>query len=458
MSTALPADSLTAHGFAYWAAGAIFVVSFALIISEKVHKTKVALAGAAATLLLSLLSQDEAFYSPDLGIDYNVICLLIAMMVMVHILGRSGAFEWTAVKIAKLGRGRPLRIMMLFFAATALFSAFLDNVTTVLLFAPVALLVADELEIDSAPFLIGEALASNIGGTATLIGDPPNLMIGSRAKLDFMAFVNHLGPAVVVMMFGFLAAVWLFFRGRIEVSDERRQHILAMREDKLIKDPLLAKKAVLVLGLTTIGFVLHGYLHYQPATVALAGAAVLLLISRLEPHEVLAAVEWPTIFFFIGLYVIIGGVVKAGIISDVSRLVIELTHPTASSMFATSIVVLWFSAALSGFVDNIPYVATMAPLVLDMAGNVFGSNAAGGGLSLDALHHPVLMPVWWSLALGACLGGNASPIGASANVVVLGIAERSGRHVGFLRFMLYGVPVTLLTMLIASFYVYVRYY
>jgi Na+/H+ antiporter NhaD/arsenite permease-like protein len=329
-----------------------------------------------------------------------------------------------------------------------------------MLFAPVTLLIADELDLDPVPFLITEALASNIGGTATLIGDPPNLMIASRAKLSFMDFVVNLAPIVAVMMVALVIAVYVIFGRKLRVDDARREHILSMDEGRLIKDPTLVKKSVFVLALVVVGFAFHGSLGYEPATVALAGAALLLLISRLDPHEVFADVEWPTIFFFVGLYVMIGGVVKVGIIGDLSRLVIDLTQPSADSMQTASLVLLWFSAVASAFVDNIPYVATMAPLVMDMADSVLGAQdlAGGGVVTAEVLHHPVLMPVWWSLALGACLGGNGSAIGASANVVVLGIAERSGHKISFLRFMAYGMPTMLLTLVIATVYVLIRYY
>lgn len=443
----------------YWLACGIFVASFLLIVSEKIHKTKVALLGAGLVLGLSLVSQREAFYSPHLGVDHGVIFLLIGMMVMVNILGRSGAFEWCAVRLAKLAGGRPFPIMVIFLLFTAVFSALLDNVTTVLLFAPVTLLIADELNLDPVPFLIVEALASNIGGTATLIGDPPNLIIASRSYLGFSDFLLNLGPAVVVMLAALVGVTWVMFRKGLKVDESRRQHILAMNEAKLIRDPALVKKSVAVLGAVTVGFVLHGVTHVEPATVALLGAGVLLAISRLDPHEVLAEVEWPTIFFFIGLFIIVGSVVKVGLINDLSSFMIRITQPTEDSMFMTSMVLLWFSGIVSAFLDNIPYVATMAPLVSEMAGAVFhGGAAAGTELPLSTLHHPVLMPVWWALALGSCLGGNGTPIGASANVVVLGIAERSGYKISFLRFMAYGMPVMFLTLTISAVYLYLRYY
>jgi len=445
-----------ASPFAYWAACIIFVVCLAMIVFEKIHKTKVALFGAALVLLLSIVSQEEAFHSMDLGIDYNVIFLLISMMILVGILGRTGVFQWTAVKLAKWARGRPMIILVIFIIFTAIFSALLDNVTTVLLFVPVTLLVADELELDPTVFLVTEALAANIGGTATLIGDPPNLMIASRSKLTFLDFLLNLGPPVALMMLALLAAVWLLFRRKLQVDDAHRQHIMSMNETRLIKDPVLAKKSIAVLGLTVVGFALHGVLGYEPATVALAGAALLLLFSRLDPQEILREVEWPTVFFFIGLYVMIGAVVKVGIIADLSRVLIAITEPSATSMHGTALILMWFSALVSGVVDNIPYVATMAPLVTDMARTVLGHG--GGELPLAVLHSPVLLPVWWSLALGACLGGNATPIGASANLVVLGIAERSGHRISFPRFMAYGLPTMILTLVIASIYITLRYY
>lgn len=270
-------------------------------------------------------------------------------------------------------------------------------------------------------------MASNIGGTATLIGDPPNIVIGSRANLDFMAFLVNLTPVVVVMMAALVGGLWFLYRHRLVVTEERRQRILAMDEVRMIKDPTLAKKAVSVLVLTLIGFTLHGTLHLEPATIALFGAATLLLIARGNPHKVLAEVEWPTIFFFIGLFIVVGGIVKVGIVRDVSQAIVHATTPSQAGMQTTATTLLWASGVLSAVVDNIPYVATMNPLVLDMANTVFHNGTAdAANLPVATLHAPVLMPVWWSLALGACLGGNATPIGASANVVVLGILERSG--------------------------------
>ncbi|MBL8729890.1 MAG: ArsB/NhaD family transporter [Planctomycetes bacterium] len=452
-------DHATVHGTTYWLAATLFVVTFVLIVSEKVHKTKAALFGGALTIALGILSQEEAFHSPHFGIDHGVVFLLISMMVLVNVIGHTGIFGWAAIKVAKLGRGRPLPIMLLFCALTALASALLDNVTTVLLVAPVTLLIADELDVDPIPFLLAEAMASNIGGTATLIGDPPNILIAARARFTFDDFLFHLTPAVLVIMVAFLIALRVFFGKRLRVDEHKRQRVLAMDERRMIKDRSLAVKSLSVLALTLVGFTMHSTLQLEPATVALTGAALLLLISRGEPNRVLAEVEWPTIFFFMGLFLVIGGIVKVGIVRDISAMVIQATGPTADSMKTTAFSLLWFSAALSAVVDNIPYVATMNPLVLDMANSVLhGGQADPNNLPLETLHAPVLQPVWWSFALGSCLGGNATAIGASANVVVVGLAGRAGHKITFGRFLKFGVPTMLLTLVISHVYVLLRYY
>jgi Na+/H+ antiporter NhaD/arsenite permease-like protein len=439
----------------FWTATLIFICAYAVIISEKVHKTKVALMGAALVLLTKILLQHEAFHDIELGVDWNVIFLLISMMIIINVMTKTGVFQYVAVKSAKIAKGEPFKIMAILATITALGSAFLDNVTTVLLLAPVTLLIADQLELDPVPFLITEALASNIGGTATLIGDPPNIMIASKAGLNFMDFIEHLTPAIVIIFIVWMI-VWKFVFGqRLKVSQGNKERIMAMNEEELIKDAKLLKKSLTVLTLTILGFVLHGFFHYEPATVALAGASVLLLISGEEPHEILAEVEWPTIFFFIGLFIIIGGTVKVGLIELLSHKMIDITHPQPDNMFTLSMVILWFSAIASAIVDNIPFVATMNPLLIDMVHQVYGVT---GSATLEHIQHPAMMPVWWALALGACLGGNGSPIGASANVIVVGMSEKQGHPITFMRFLKYGVPVMFLTILISMLYVYVRYY
>ncbi len=438
-------------GKAFWVGTVIFLGAYAVIISEKIHKTVVALAGAALMLGVKVLDQHEAFHVEEFGVDWNVIFLLISMMVIINIIRPTGLFEYIAIRSAKLGRGEPFRILVIFAVVTAVLSALLDNVTTVLLIAPVTIFVADALDVDPVPFLISGALASNIGGTATLIGDPPNIMIASKAQLTFMDFVYHLAPAVFVIMAGYLLLLRLFWKRQLRTRGDLKARIMAMRENEAIKDRPLLVKSLAVLLLVLLGFVFHGALHFAPATVALCGMALLLLLAKVkDPHHLLAEVEWGTIFFFIGLFIIVGGVVKVGLIKWMSLQVIGLTE---GNLFATSMVVMWFSAFASAIVDNIPYVATMNPLVIDMARQLWP------GLSGTALlQHPDLMPLWWSLALGACLGGNGSAIGASANVIVVGMSEKAGRKITFARFLTYGLPVMILTVAIATAYVWLRYY
>ena len=435
----------------FWTATTIFLISYVVIISEKVHKTVVALFAASLMLVLKILSQYEAFHVEELGVDWNVIFLLIGMMTIINLMRPTGFFEYIAIKSAKAGKGDPMRIMTIFAIVTAVLSALLDNVTTVLLLAPVTLLIADALEVDPIPFLIVEALASNIGGTATLIGDPPNIMIASKAKLNFMDFIYNLTPIVIVLMVVLLFIIKIVFGKKLKTREELKQRIMQMNEKEAIKDPLMLKKSLFVLGLVLVGFVFHGTLELQPATVALFGAGLLLLLSNThEPHHYLAEIEWPTIFFFIGLFILVGGVVKVGLIKLMSLKMLALTQ---GNLLATSMIVMWFSAIASAIVDNIPYVATMNPLIIDMAKQMWPQET---GLAL--LRHPDLMPIWWSLALGACLGGNGSPIGASANVIVVGMAEKAGKKISFMRFVAYGFPIMLLTVFISMIYVWLRYY
>ncbi len=438
-------------GNPFWIATVVFILSYAVIVSEKVHKTVVALAGASLMLVLGVLQQHEAFHLEELGVDWNVIFLLISMMVIINIMRPTGVFEYIAIKSAKWGKGKPFRIMAIFAVVTAVLSALLDNVTTVLLISPVTLLIADALEVDPIPYLISCALASNIGGTATLIGDPPNIMIASKAQLSFMDFVYHLTPIILVIMVFYLFAIRLIWGRRLRTREELRERIMAMNESEAIKDPVMLRKSLFVLGVVLAGFVFHGALHFQPATVALFGASLLLLMSGShEPHRIFAEVEWPTIFFFIGLFIIVGGVVKVGLIKWMSLKVIEVTK---GNFFATSMIVMWFSAFASAIVDNIPYVATMNPLIIDMAHQIWPRET---GLSL--LQHADLMPIWWSLALGACLGGNGSAIGASANVIVVGMSEKAGRKISFMKFALYGLPIMVMTVAIATVYIWIRYF
>ncbi|MGE5894716.1 MAG: SLC13 family permease [bacterium] len=435
----------------FWTATTIFLLAYAVIVSEKIHKTIIAVFGAGLMLVLKILEQHEAFHLEEFGIDWNVIFLLISMMVIINLMRPTGVFEYIAIKSAKWGKGEPMRILAIFAVVTATLSAFLDNVTTVLLIVPVTILIAEALEVDALPYLISCALASNIGGTATLIGDPPNIMIASKAQLNFMDFIYHLTPVIIVTMCFYIFAIKLIWGKKLKTRDELKKRIMAMNENEAIKDPVMLTKSLVVLGIVLTGFVFHGILHFQPATIALFGAGLLLLLSKThEPHHILAEVEWPTIFFFMGLFIIIGGVVKVGLIKWMSIKVLEITQ---GDLFSTSMVVMWFSAFASAFIDNIPYVATMNPLIVDMAKQLW-PDLSGTQL----LHHVDLMPLWWSLALGACLGGNGTAIGASANVIVVGMSEKLGKRISFGKFMLYGMPMMIMTVVISTVYVWLRYY
>jgi len=429
----------------------IFILSYIAIVSERIHKTIIAIVGASAMLLFKIMEQREAFFSEEFGIDYNVIFLLIGMMIIINIMKDTGVFEWIAIKSAKFAKGEPIRIMVTLSVVTAFLSAFLDNVTTVLLIAPVTLLICDALEIEPVPFLITEAIASNIGGTATLIGDPPNIMIASKAKLEFMDFIYNLAPVVIIIMVAYIFTVKWMFKKSLAVRPELKARIMEMKESEAITDHALTRKSLIVLTLTVVGFLFHSHLGFEPATIALSGAGLLLLVAGKEPHHILEKIEWTTLFFFMGLFIMVGGVVKVGIIKILAEQALNLTQ---GNMFATSMLVLWFSAFASAIIDNIPYVATMNPLIIDMAKGLWPNVTDPVAL----VHTPALMPVWWSLALGACLGGNGTLIGASANVVVAGMSEKAGKKITFMQFTKYGMPLMIESVIICTVYIWIRYY
>ena len=437
--------------FTFWAAVIVFAVTYGLIITELVDSTAASIFGAVLMLALGVLGQDEAFHVRELGVDWNVIFLLVSMMALIAMMKPSGIFEYVAIRSAKLGRGDPAKILYILAVLTAIASSLLDNITTVLLLIPVTMFIADALETDPIPFLLTEVFASNIGGTATLIGDPPNIMIASRAGLSFMDFLYNLAPAVIVIMAGFLLVIKVIFGRDLHAPEDVRERIMAMDEREAIKDKALAIKSVLVLALVLLGFIVQGRLGYEPATVALFGAGLLLLITgKRDMHKLLSGIEWPTIFFFIGLFIIVGGVVKVGFIKWLSS---EMLHATGANMFRASMLVMWLSAGLSAFINNIPLVAAMNPLIEDMARQLLPGAAVH-----EAVKSAMIMPVWWSLALGACLGGNGTAIGASANVIVFDLSKRHRKKLSFLRFRLYGMPVTLMSVGIAALYVWVRYF
>jgi Na+/H+ antiporter NhaD/arsenite permease-like protein len=419
----------------------VFVVAYVFIATEKIPKMTAALAGAGVVLAAGVSGSADAFFSEDTGVDWNVVFLLLGMMIIVGILRRTGVFEFVAIWAAKRAKGSPVRIMILLVLITAVASAFLDNVTTVLLIAPVTLLVCDRLDIKPAPFLIAEVFASNIGGTATLIGDPPNIIIGSRAGLTFNDFLLNLAPIVAIELVVLVLVLPRLFRGSFAVDPERVADVLALNEREAIREPRLLLKSGLVLLLVFAGFVLHSVVHLDPSVVALLGAGLLVLVSGTQPKQYLAGVEWETLLFFAGLFIMIGALVKTGVIDRLAHLAADATGGNA---LLAVFLILGVSALLSGVIDNIPYVATMSPLVLALTNDI-----------PDPSHSAAL---WWSLALGADFGGNMTAVGASANVVMLGIAARSGSPISFWDFTRKGAIVTLISVVVAAPYLWLRYF
>ena len=418
-------------------ATAVFLLTYAVIVTEKIHRTIVAFIGASILALTQILSVEDAIHY----IDWNTIGLLTGMMIIVGITRQTGVFEYLAVKAAKMAKGEPLRIMASLAAITAVASALLDNVTTVLLIVPVTFAIAGQLKINPIPLLVAEIISSNIGGTATLIGDPPNIMIGSQTHLGFMDFVINLTPAVVVVYVVTLVLLRLIYRRQLVNKPELQENIMKMNESDELKDIPLLKKCLVVLGLTILGFVIHQYVHLESSVIALSGASLLLLLSsRYDPEHALHAVEWPVIFFFVGLFVVVGGLEKVGVIEAIARFSLDITH---GQLVPAAMLILWVSAIASAFVDNIPFVATMIPLIHDM-----GRLGLTGNLDL----------MWWSLSLGACLGGNGTIIGASANVVVIGMAEKRGHQITFMGYMKIAFPLMIISIIISMGYMLFWYH
>jgi Na+/H+ antiporter NhaD/arsenite permease-like protein len=424
-----------------WAAVAVFVAAYVLIATEKVHRVTAAVGGAAVMLLIGATDAEHAFFSPESGIDWNVIVLLLGMMLIVAVIMRTGLFEYLAIWAAKRARGRPFRVMVILVLVTAVASAALDNVTTVLLIAPVTFLVCERLGVPVVPFLIAEVLASNIGGTATLIGDPPNIIIASRSGLTFNDFLSVLTPFIAVVLVVYVGLCRWLFRAAFRYDPGRAADVLALRERDAIRDPRLVAISLVVLAAVLAAFTLHTVLHTEPAVVAILGGLLLLALSRLSPTDVAEDVEWPTLVFFAGLFVMVGALVNTGVIDTLARAAVDATE---GRLWFTSMLLLWASAGLSAIVDNIPYVATMSPIVDELV-------TANG----DTEQAQVL---WWALALGADLGGNATAIGASANVVVLGIADRAGHHISFWQFTRYGLVVTVISVALAVPYLWLRFF
>lgn len=414
-------------------ASAVFLVTYAIIVSEKVHRAVIALVGAALIAATKILDPEEAVHA----IDFNTLGLLVGMMIIVGITRQTGVFEYLAIKAAKSSKGHPLKIMAALSLVTAVLSALLDNVTTVLLIVPVTFAIAQKLRISPIPILIAEILSSNVGGTATLIGDPPNIMIGSATHLGFMDFIINLAPIIILIYVVTLTLLRLIYRNQLSANPERQKSIMELNEKNELKDTKLLRKCLIVLALTITGFALHQFLHLESSVIALSGASLLLLVSREDPEHALHAVEWPVIFFFIGLFVLVGSLEKVGVIEAVAAASLKIT---GGVMVPTSMLILWLSGIASAFVDNIPFVATMIPLIKDM-GQIMGV-ADPAALNL----------FWWSLSLGACLGGNGTIIGASANVVVIGMAEKRGAPITFMNFFKVAFPLMLVSLVLSSVY------
>ncbi len=428
-----------------WLAALLFVITYGVVMSEKVNRAIVSLLAAGLMIVLGILNQEAAIR----GIDFNTIGLLIGMMVIVAVTRQSGIFQFLAIWAAKKVNAQPWGILVMISLVTAVTSAFLDNVTTVLLVVPVTLLITEELKVKPYPYLFAMIFSSNIGGTATLIGDPPNIMIGSATGLTFNDFAYNLSPVIFVIMAATLIPIYFIWGRYLKAAPEDRQRVMQFNEYEAITDPLLLKHCLIVIGLVIAGFVFARFLGLEAATVAMTGAALLLLLAnwRHGPEEqskhVLEAfneVEWITIFFFVGLFIVVHGVDSTGLLRLLADKMLALT---GGDLTATSMVILWSSAILSAIIDNIPFVATMIPLIKAMAPTFGGPEG--------------LMPLWWSLSLGACLGGNGTLIGASANLVVAGFAERAGQPIRFVQYTLMAFPIMLLSIVISMIYLQMRY-
>jgi Na+/H+ antiporter NhaD/arsenite permease-like protein len=413
-------------------AGALFLLTYAIIVTEKMHRTVAALAGGLLMIFAGIVTQEEAFGS----IDLNVIFLLVGMMMIAHIMSETGVFQWMAVQAVRLGRGNPIYIMVIVALITALASSVLANVTVILLIAPVVILVASNLGVSPVPFLITSVMASNIGGALTLIGDPPNILIGSAAGIDFVGFLVNMGVPVILSLLAYMGVAVIQFRDELRVSPERQREAMSIEAKGLVKDPVLLTKSLVVLALVLVGFALQGIHHLLPATVAMSGATLLLIWTGKDPHYVLQHVEWDTLIFFVGLFITVEAVVKVGLIEAAAEGLLALTK---GNLPITTVFILWISALASGIIDNIPYTATMIPLVQSL------------GRSME------ITPLWWALALGADMGGNLTLVGASANVVAASLAQRSGHRITFMDFLKYGVATVFVSLLISTVWLFLRY-
>lgn len=421
----------------------LLILAYIFIALERIPKVTIALLGGALTIVLGLVSQTKALgdgINPHYFInfiDFNVIFLLVSMMVIVSITTRSGVFNWIANELLKFTKGHPVKVLCALGLFTAVTSAFLDNVTTVILIMPITFAIAKKLDIDPIPFLLTEIFSSNIGGTATLIGDPPNIIIGSAGGLSFIDFIKELTPVILVIMCVVLTILAFIFRKKLHASQDKMDEVAKIDNSHTITDKALMIRSTLILALVILGFMLHDVTHIETCVVAMLGASILLIFEK--PNEILQDVEWNTIFFFIGLFIIIGGLEASGGIKLMAEWILKVTQ---GSQAATSMIILWASGVISGIIDNIPYTATMAPMLVEIE-KTMGATYA--------------YPLWWALSLGACLGGNMTIIGAAANVIVSENAAKSGHPISFMRFLKYGVGVVAISLTISTVYIYFRF-
>lgn len=412
----------------------IFLLVMVAIVSEKVHRAAASLAGAVILLATHVLTVDSAIEH----VDVNTVGVLVGMMLFVAVVKNSGLFEYIAIKSAKLTHGKPWAIMAVFAIITAVLSAFLDNVTTVLLVGPMTLAITSILKVNPIPFMLTQILASNMGGTATLIGDPPNIMIGSEAGLGFADFILNTAPIVVIIMAVSLLCFYLMFGRKLKVSDDAMQAVMELDENRAIKDKSLLIKSVVMIGLVVIGFMFHSSLGMESCTIALLAAVIMMIVGKQDIEDVIMGVEWSTILFFIGLFVVVGGMEETGVIDQLATLLIGMT---GGNMVLTMLIILWVSAIVSSFLDNIPFVATLIPMILAIQ--------AESGMDVT--------PLWWALSLGACLGGNGTLIGASANVVLSGISNKNGYPITFMSYLKVGFPMMILSVAISMVYLLLRF-
>ncbi len=418
----------------------VFIVAYIFIASEKISRIAIVLAGAAAMVIIGATDADKAFYSHETGIDWNVIFLLLGMMIIVGIIHKTGLFEFLAISAIKKSSGSPKVALVYLMILTALASAILDNVTTILLAVPMTLIVTKHLKVSPIPFILAEVFVSNIGGAATLVGDPPNIIIASKADLSFNSFLVHMAPMVILVLLVVIPMIVFLFRKELVNAPEARDAVMKLQANDFLKDVILLKKSLGVLTLVMIAFVLHSFLHLEPSIVALFGAGVLVAISGLKPGDYVQDVEWSTLIFFAGLFIMVGGLVGSGALAELSSFLKDLF---AGNTQLAALSILSISAVLSGIIDNIPYVTAMSPVISDLSVGLVGRQ-----------EHVL----WWSLAFGADFGGNATIIGASANVVAIGLAAKAGIHISFWKFAKYGVLVTAVSIAMVYPYIYFFYF